>query len=524
MIKALEKALMSGSTAVHFLLDFTSYFFLGGRDADLLADVKRLESRGLEIYRLARLVHTTSASIPFPQCEFSNVVIRANTKACRPLLALGIDGNRNAQKSYERERLASVNSMPAWLKESCQSISRAELERLTGKQIKGNGGFSFRLQPQNQQRVGGAASDLVFVDFFNTTLERKVFFAEAQSDLFSDHPKKCLSDGRQLHFSPVSNDLAGNAARIAFKKATTFILTTRLVLDIVDLLGVSLAENEIKTIVKSNLSDPWKLSTNFCIKNMLLVSDILESRKNFPDTDEKNQLLRQCLTKSPSLFLPELMIRSNPKAIPAASNSKVINRSVPLSNDEESGSKLRNTVIDSILGQIKEHNRTEARAQARELYKAIKKGATNYDLVMTGLRRGRQAGEILSDIVGSALSKSAPQRSLSDSSPVSCEVVPLNPNTLPKTEISWNVELSEKFLAWYNGTHDKLTRGAVDRRLERLKIGNPGYSKQVRGGVIELKEGRIRIYLRKVSNEHYLVINAGDKSTQDSDIEECQFL
>jgi putative addiction module killer protein len=90
----------------------------------------------------------------------------------------------------------------------------------------------------------------------------------------------------------------------------------------------------------------------------------------------------------------------------------------------------------------------------------------------------------------------------------------------PKTRI----ELTPAAKAWLENLNDKETRDRIHRRLDRLKVGNFGNFKMVRGGVYELREGGYRIYFKKLSEEQVKVLKLGDKHSQDQDIEACQSL
>jgi putative addiction module killer protein len=83
--------------------------------------------------------------------------------------------------------------------------------------------------------------------------------------------------------------------------------------------------------------------------------------------------------------------------------------------------------------------------------------------------------------------------------------------------------LSKKcpFNKWLNGLSDKEAQVAIDLRIERLKLGNFGQCKSLGGGIYELKfdvgPGH-RIYFGKIGLRVILLLCAGDKSSQQSDI------
>lgn len=79
------------------------------------------------------------------------------------------------------------------------------------------------------------------------------------------------------------------------------------------------------------------------------------------------------------------------------------------------------------------------------------------------------------------------------------------------------------YLDWYNSL-DKSVRLTVDRRLERVKLGNLGNYRRF-DNLTELKfaEGAgYRIYAYEVDNIIIVLLSAGDKSKQAKDIEKAK--
>ena len=76
------------------------------------------------------------------------------------------------------------------------------------------------------------------------------------------------------------------------------------------------------------------------------------------------------------------------------------------------------------------------------------------------------------------------------------------------------------YLEWYNSL-DKSIRLVIDRRLDRIKLGNLGKHRKF-DGLTEIKfsEGAgYRIYAYEVDDILIILLSAGDKSKQAKDIE-----
>lgn len=84
-----------------------------------------------------------------------------------------------------------------------------------------------------------------------------------------------------------------------------------------------------------------------------------------------------------------------------------------------------------------------------------------------------------------------------------------------------------RFQEFYNGIKDATTKAKILAAVSRLKAGNPGKAKAVKGGVSELKIDYgpgWRIYYTKVGNEIVLLLTGGTKNGQQRDIEAAQQL
>jgi putative addiction module killer protein len=83
------------------------------------------------------------------------------------------------------------------------------------------------------------------------------------------------------------------------------------------------------------------------------------------------------------------------------------------------------------------------------------------------------------------------------------------------------------YLEWRCKLRDTKARIAVDRRINRLELGNFGDHKFCRDGVWELRVDvgpGYRIYYAVAGRQIILLLCAGDKRTQDSDIDRaCEY-
>jgi putative addiction module killer protein len=78
------------------------------------------------------------------------------------------------------------------------------------------------------------------------------------------------------------------------------------------------------------------------------------------------------------------------------------------------------------------------------------------------------------------------------------------------------------YMTWLNKLRDRGARARIARRMERLRQGNPGDVKPVGRGVSEMRIDYgpgYRVYYKQVGPVVYLLLCAGDKSTQQKDIE-----
>ncbi len=83
----------------------------------------------------------------------------------------------------------------------------------------------------------------------------------------------------------------------------------------------------------------------------------------------------------------------------------------------------------------------------------------------------------------------------------------------------------EPFSEWFESLRDKTIRNRIDRRINRLENGNFGDCRPVGEGVFELRlhfGPGYRIYFGEASNTVILLLCAGDKSSQQNDIERAK--
>jgi putative addiction module killer protein len=85
----------------------------------------------------------------------------------------------------------------------------------------------------------------------------------------------------------------------------------------------------------------------------------------------------------------------------------------------------------------------------------------------------------------------------------------------------------DTYLDWYSKLRDVTARIAVDRRVNRIELGNFGDHKFCRDGVWELRIDvgpGYRVYYAVSGKEIVLLLCGGDKRTQDNDISRaCEY-
>lgn len=81
------------------------------------------------------------------------------------------------------------------------------------------------------------------------------------------------------------------------------------------------------------------------------------------------------------------------------------------------------------------------------------------------------------------------------------------------------------FDKWLNDLGDKKTQAIIDLRLERVKMGNFGQCRALGDGIYELKIDvgpGYRVYFGKIGLCVVLLLCAGDKQSQQGDIEKAK--
>jgi putative addiction module killer protein len=78
-----------------------------------------------------------------------------------------------------------------------------------------------------------------------------------------------------------------------------------------------------------------------------------------------------------------------------------------------------------------------------------------------------------------------------------------------------------EFKHWFNSLRDRQAQARIVVRIRRMQEGNPGQSRTLAGGIVELKIDfgpGYRVYLTRRGEELVLLLAGGDKSTQQADI------
>lgn len=89
------------------------------------------------------------------------------------------------------------------------------------------------------------------------------------------------------------------------------------------------------------------------------------------------------------------------------------------------------------------------------------------------------------------------------------------------------VRRTGEFAAWLSGLRDKQGRAKILARIDRLEDGNPGKTRSVGAGVVEMKIDfgpGSRVYYIQRGQLLILLLCGGDKSTQSNDIKRAKAL
>ena len=91
----------------------------------------------------------------------------------------------------------------------------------------------------------------------------------------------------------------------------------------------------------------------------------------------------------------------------------------------------------------------------------------------------------------------------------------------------YEISQTDKFREWLGNLRDKVAKGSIVRRIERLAEGNFGDSKSVGDNVFELRidcgQG-YRVYFTNIGNKIVFLLLGGNKSTQSSDIKAAKYI
>ena len=100
--------------------------------------------------------------------------------------------------------------------------------------------------------------------------------------------------------------------------------------------------------------------------------------------------------------------------------------------------------------------------------------------------------------------------------------------TLTETRLATvQVRRTEEFAVWLGGLRDKQGRAKILARIDRLEDGNPGKTRSVGAGIVEMKIDfgpGYRVYYIQRGNLLILLLCGGDKSTQENDIKRAKAL
>ena len=90
-----------------------------------------------------------------------------------------------------------------------------------------------------------------------------------------------------------------------------------------------------------------------------------------------------------------------------------------------------------------------------------------------------------------------------------------------------NVRQTDEFRDWIRNLRDRTGRGIIIRRIKRFAQGNPGDTRNVGGGVFELRihfGPGYRVYFVRRGIEIIVLLCGGDKGSQQSDIAKAKKL
>lgn len=86
---------------------------------------------------------------------------------------------------------------------------------------------------------------------------------------------------------------------------------------------------------------------------------------------------------------------------------------------------------------------------------------------------------------------------------------------------------TREFATWLNGLRDRQGRAKIMARIDRLEEGNPGKTRSVGAGVVEMKIDfgpGYRVYFIQRGEVVIVLLCGGDKSGQEKDIKRAKAL
>ena len=89
------------------------------------------------------------------------------------------------------------------------------------------------------------------------------------------------------------------------------------------------------------------------------------------------------------------------------------------------------------------------------------------------------------------------------------------------------IRRTNEFAKWLSGLRDRHGRAKILARIDRMEEGNPGKTRSVGAGVVEMKIDfgpGYRVYFIQRGDVVIVLLCGGEKSTQDNDIRRAKAL
>ncbi len=91
--------------------------------------------------------------------------------------------------------------------------------------------------------------------------------------------------------------------------------------------------------------------------------------------------------------------------------------------------------------------------------------------------------------------------------------------------MEYQIEMTSQYMKWFHRLKDRNTKNRILFRLDRIKMGNFGDAKQLSASLFELwlhcGKG-LRIYYTRQNRKIVILLQGGDKSTQNADIDKAK--